>query len=163
MHEWLKNLRLTLSNAKNPKKVLKKLPLRAEELKQFERILARQNESVKLDDRLTDYKIYLEQIKGQRLELRRPNDHADYSKFKYVGPDGVLHKKPSANPQFNSRFYEKVKKKRISSPRTVSLKSRNNMKCVRHIELLGKHIQKENNVPSGAERNLWRWNALGPI
>jgi hypothetical protein len=70
----LKNLCLTLSNAKNPKKVLKKLPLHAEELEQFERILAGKDELEKLDNRFTDYMIYLEQIKSRHLELHRLND-----------------------------------------------------------------------------------------
>jgi len=121
-------------------------------LEQFERILTGKDELEKMDNRFTDYLIYLEQIKNGHLKLHRLDDHADYSKFKYVGPDGMLHKKPSANPQSNTRYYEKFEKKRISSPKTYSLKSRNNMKRVRHIELLGKHTQKENNVPSGCTK-----------
>jgi hypothetical protein len=144
----LKNSPLILTNAKNPKKALKKLPLRAKELKKYERILTGKDELEKMDDRLTDYLIYLEQIKNRRLVLHRLNDYADYSKFKYVGLDGVLHKKPSATPQSSTRYYEKVKKKRISSPRKASFKNRNNMKRVRHIELLGKYIHKERDVPS---------------
>jgi hypothetical protein len=87
----LKNSPLTLSTAKNPKKVLKKLPLRAEELEQFERILTGKDELEKMNDRFADYLTYLEQINNHRLELHRLNDYADYSKFKYVGPDGRLH------------------------------------------------------------------------
>ncbi len=52
----LKNLRSTLSKAKNPKKVLKKLPLRAEELEQFERILSGEEE---LTNWMTDSRITL--------------------------------------------------------------------------------------------------------
>jgi hypothetical protein len=141
----LQNSPLILHNVQNPKKLLNKL--RAEELEQFERILAGRDELDKLDDRFTDYLIYLEQIKKRRLELNRQKDHADYSTFKYVGTDGILHKKPSADPKMDNRFYEKVKKKRISRPRTVRLKNRNNMKRVRHVELLGKNTRTPQHVP----------------
>ncbi len=97
----------------------------------------------KLDDRFMDYMIYLEQIKESCLELHRQNNHADFTKFKYVGPGRILHKKPSANPKLNTRYYEKVKKKLICSPRMVGLKNRNNMKRVRHVELLGLRQQKK--------------------
>jgi len=133
----LQNSPLIISNAKNPRKISKKLPLCAEELEQFERILTGKDKLDKLDDRFTDYMIYLEQIKECRLELNCQNDYANYTKLKYVGPGGILHKKPSANPKLNTRYYEKVKKKRISSPRMVGLKNHNNMKRVRHVQLLG--------------------------
>jgi hypothetical protein len=138
----LQNSPLIISNAKNPRKISKKLPLCAEELEQFERILTGKDKLDKLDDRFTDYMIYLEQIKECRLELYCQNDYANYTKLKYVGPGGILHKKPSANPKLNTRYYEKVKKKRISSPRMVGLKNHNNMKRVRHVQLLGIWQQK---------------------
>ena len=149
----LKNSPLIINTGKNPKRVLKKLPLPKEVQERFERILTGNDELEKLDDRFTDYLIYLEQIKKRRLELHRDNDYADYSKFCFVGPDGVLHKKPSADPKRDTRYYEKVKKKRISSPRTASFKNRNNMKRVRHIELLGKYIHKEKDVPSDRRKH----------
>ena len=116
----LKNSPLTLSTAKNPKKVLKKLPLRAEELEQFERILTGKDELEKMNDRFADYLTYLEQIKNRHLELHHLNDYADYSKFKYVGPDGMLHKKPSANPQSNTRYYKRQKEKNQQSQNSQS-------------------------------------------
>jgi hypothetical protein len=92
----LQNSPLIISYAKNPRKISKKLPLRVEELEQFERILTGKDELDKLDNRFTDYMIYLKQIKERRLELYRQNDYANYTKFKYIGPGGILHKKPSA-------------------------------------------------------------------
>jgi hypothetical protein len=118
----LKSLRLTLSNAKNPKKVLKKLPLHAEELEQFERILSGKEELEKLDDRFTDYLIYLEQIKEYRLELHRQHDYVDYTKLKYIAPDRVVHRQPLADAKLDTRYYQKVIKQHISVPRTVNLK-----------------------------------------
>jgi hypothetical protein len=85
----LQCLPLILSKATNPKKILKTLPLCNDELEQFERIQAGKEELDKLNSRFTNYLIYLEQIKNRRLELNRPNDHVDYTKFKYVGPGSV--------------------------------------------------------------------------
>jgi len=137
----LKNLRFTLSKAKNPKKVLKKLPLQAEELEQFKRILSGEEELKKLDDRFTDYLIYLEQIKERRLELHRQHDYTDYTKLKYIAPDGVVHKQPLADAKPETRHYQKVIRKRISAPRTVNLKYRNTLKRIRHAELIRKSMQ----------------------
>jgi len=139
----LKHAHLIISTGKNPKKTLKKLPLQQKELDLYEKILSGNEELEKLDNRFTDYLIHLEQIKKRRLELHRQNDYADYSIFKYVGPDGVLHTKPSANAKPNTRYYEKVKKVRVSSPRTVDIRNRNNMKRVRHAELIGKRSSKK--------------------
>jgi len=139
----LKHAPLIISAGKNPRKTLKKLPLMPKELEQYERILAGSEELEKLDDRFTDYLIYLEQIKKRRLELHRLNDYANYSEFKYVGPDGVLHRKPSANAKADTRYYKKVKSVRVSSPRTVGIRKHNNSKRVRHVELLGKSSSRE--------------------
>jgi len=148
----LQNSPLTLHNIQNPRKLSTKLPLRAEDLERFERILAGRDELEKLDDRFTDYLIYLEQIKKRRLELHRQKDHVDYSGFKYVGPDGALHKKPSKDPKRDNRFYEKVIKTRISCPRTASLKNRNNLKRIRHAELMVKKSRTNQHVPYAAKR-----------
>jgi len=126
---------LILCNVKNPRKILKKLPLQAKELECFERILTGEEELKKLNHRFTDYLIYLEQIKKRRLELNRPNDYTDYTKFKYIGPGGIVHTKPSADPKFNPKYYEKVTKQRIGAPRTATLKNRNIMKRVKNIDL----------------------------
>jgi len=139
----LKNAPLIIGTGKNARKTLKKLPLSDKELEQFERILSGNDELEKLDDRFTDYMIHLEQIQKRRLKLYRLNDHADYSHFKYIGPDGTLHKKPSANPKSDTNFCKKIKKQRISNPRTVRMKTRNNTKRVRYVELLGKHTGKK--------------------
>jgi len=56
---------------------MKKLPLPKEVQERFERILTGKDELEKLDDRFTNYLIYLEQIKNRRLELHRDNDYAD--------------------------------------------------------------------------------------
>jgi hypothetical protein len=139
----LKHTPLIISAEKNPRKTLKKLPLMPKELEQYERILAGSKELEKLDDRFTDYLIYFEQIKKCRLELHRLNDCVNYSEFKYVGPGGVLHRKPSANAKADTRYYKKVKSVRVSSPRTVGIRKHNNSKRVRHVELLGKSSSRE--------------------
>ena len=139
----LKHAHLIISTGRNARKTLKKRPLQQKELDLYEKILSGNEELEKLDNRFTDYLIHLEQIKKRRLELHRQNDYADYSIFKYVGPDGVLHTKPSANAKPNTRYYEKVKKVRVSSPRTVDIRNRNNMKRVRHAELIGKRSSKK--------------------
>ena len=146
----LKNSPLIINYGENPKRVLKKLPLPTEVQERFESILTGKAELEKLDDRFTDYLIYLEQIKKRRLIINRDNDYADYSNFRFVSPDGVLHKKPSADPRFDTKFYEKVKKQRIGSPRTVGIKNRNNIKRVRSVELMGKisSRQQQSNAAS---------------
>ncbi len=96
------------------------------------------DELEKLDNRFTDYLIYMDQVEKRRLLLHCQLDYADYSKFHFVGPDGVLHKKPSAEPKPDTKYYDKANKQRIGSPRTVGLKSRNNIKCLRHVELMAK-------------------------
>jgi hypothetical protein len=101
----LKHAPLIVSTGKNPKKTLKKLPLQPKELEQYERILSGCDQLEKLNDRFSDYLIYLEQIQNHRLEMHRQNDNAKYSEFKYVGPDGVLHKKPSADAKADTRYY----------------------------------------------------------
>jgi hypothetical protein len=123
----LKNAPLIIGTGKNARKTLKKLPLHNEESEQFERILSGKDELEKLDDQFTDYMINLEQIKKRRLELHCLNDYANYSHFKYISPDGALHKKPSANPKSETKFYKKIKKQRISNPRTVGAKTRNTL------------------------------------
>jgi len=55
----LKNSPSIINNGKNPKRVLKKLPLPTEVQERFERILTGKAELEKLDDRFTDYLIYL--------------------------------------------------------------------------------------------------------
>jgi hypothetical protein len=134
---------LILSNAKSPKKVLKKLPLCDEEIEQFERILSGKEELEKLDNRFTDYLIYLDQIKKRRLELHRKNDYVDYTKFKYIGPGGILHTKPSGDPKSNTKYYKKVTSQRISAPRTANMRSLNNLKCVKYVETIGRKNMQE--------------------
>ena len=139
----LQRLPLILSKTTNPKKILKTLPLRDDELEQFERILAGKEELDKLNSRFTNYLIYLEQIKNRRLELNRPNDYVDYTKFKYIGPGGVVHTKPSADPRLDTKYYNKVINQRISAPRTVNVKNLNNLKRVKHAEIMrGKTARK---------------------
>jgi hypothetical protein len=132
---------------------LKKLPLPKEVQERFERILTGKDELEKLDDRFTNYLIYLEQIKSRRLELHLDNDYADYSKFCFVGPDGVLHKKPSADPKRDTSFHEKVKNQRIGSPRTVGIKNRNNAKRVRSIELIRKNTLKHQETSLASKKH----------
>jgi hypothetical protein len=143
---------LIISAGKNPRKTLKKLPLMPKEVEQYERILAGSEELEKLDNRFTDYLIYLEQIKKHRLKLHRLNDYANYSEFKYVGPDGVLHRKPSANAKADTRYYKKVKSMRVSCPKTVGIRKHNNIKRVRHVELLGKQKKRETKIVPKTER-----------
>jgi hypothetical protein len=143
----LKHAPLIISTGRNARKTLKKLLLQQKELDLYEKILSGNEELEKLDNRFTDYLIHLEQIKKRRLESHRQNDNADYSIFKYVGPDGVLHTKPSADAKPNTRYYEKVKSTRISSPRTVGIKTRNDIKRVRNVELIGKHSLNERKKP----------------
>jgi hypothetical protein len=131
---------------------LKKLPLPTEVQEKFNRILTGKDELEKPDDRFTDYLIYLEQIKQRRLVLHRDNDYANYSKFCFVGPDGILHKKPSADPKHDTRFYERVKNQRIGSPRTVGIKNRNNVKRVRSIELMGKNVFKHQETNTASKK-----------
>jgi hypothetical protein len=135
------NSPLIISNGKNPKRTLKKLPLPIKVRKQFERIIDGRDELEKLDNRFTDYLIYMDQVEKRRLLLHCQLDYADYSKFHFVGPDGVLHKKPSAEPKPDTKYYDKANKQRIGSPRTVGLKSRNNIKCLRHVELMAKDVK----------------------
>jgi hypothetical protein len=116
-------LTLDSQQCQEPKKVLQKLPLRDEEIEQFERILSGKEELEKLDNRFTDYLIYLDQIKKRRLELHHRNDRVDYTKFKYVGPGSVVHTKPSADPRLDTKYYNKVINQRISAPRTVNVKT----------------------------------------
>ena len=92
------------------------------EIEQFERILSGKEELEKLDNRFTDYLIYLDQIKKRRLELHHRNDRVDYTKFKYVGPGSVVHTKPSADPRLDTKYYNKVINQRISAPRTINIK-----------------------------------------
>jgi hypothetical protein len=134
---------LILTNTKNPKKVLQRLPLRDEEIEQFERILSGKEELEKLDNRFTDYLIYLDQIKNRRLELHRRNDHVDYTKFRYIGPGGILHTKPSGEPKLNAKYYKKVTSQRISAPRTVNMRSLNNVKRVKYMETIGRKNTQE--------------------
>jgi len=75
--------------------------------------------------------------------MHRENDYTDYMKFRYVGLDGRLHTKPSANPSTKSQCYGKMKKRRIGAPRTVGIKNRNNVKRVRHVELMGQKSMQE--------------------
>jgi hypothetical protein len=141
---------LILSNAKKPRKIVKKLPLQDGELERFERILTGKEELKKLDDRFTDYLIYLEQIKKRCLELHHQND---YTKFKYIGPDGIVHKKPSTNPKLATQYYEKVTKQHVGAPRAKNLKNRNNLKRVKHVELMGKYTMQEKNQ-KGAQQKV---------
>ena len=97
----------------------------------------------KLDDIFTDYLIYLKQIKKRRLELHRQHDYADYTKLKYIAPDGAVHRQPSADAKLDTRYYQKVIKQRISAPCTANLKYRNNLKRVRHAELMGRKSMQE--------------------
>jgi hypothetical protein len=144
---------LILSNAKKPRKIVKKLPLQDGELERFERILTGKEELKKLDDRFTDYLIYLEQIKKRCLELHHQNDYTDYTKFKYIGPDGIVHKKPSTNPKLATQYYEKVTKQHVGAPRAKNLKNRNNLKRVKHVELMGKYTMQEKNQ-KGAQQKV---------
>ncbi len=134
---------LILTNTKNPKKVLQRLPLRDEEIEHFERILSGKEELEKLDNRFTDYLIYLDQIKNRRLELHRRNDHVDYTKFRYIGPCGILHTKPCGEPKLNTKYYKKVTSQRISAPRTVNMRSLNNVKRVKYMETIGRKNREE--------------------
>ncbi len=75
--------------------------------------------------------------------MHREHDYTDYTKFCYVGPDGRLQMKPSANSSIKSKCYGKTKKRRIGAPRTVRIKNRNNVKRVRHVGLMGKKSMQE--------------------
>jgi hypothetical protein len=115
--------------------------------------LSGKDELEKLDDRFTDYLTYLEQIKKRRLVLHQDNDYSDYLKFRFVGPDGALHKKTSADPRSDTKFYEKVKQQCIGAPRTVGIKNQNNVKHVRSVELMGKASLKQQQASATSERH----------